>query len=88
MMHLFEVGEFKEILVVAERVVSVTAEMEIERGSGAVKLYDDGAGKKRPNIIGSFISLDNGTSIMVPQSPTVVGLAMSEAMTRRTVMPS
>jgi hypothetical protein len=88
MMHLFEVGQYGELLIVAERVVSVQAELEIERGSGAVKLYDDGAGQKRPRVIGSLIGLDNGVTIPVPQSPTVIGLAMSEAVTRRTVMPS
>lgn len=87
MMHLFEVGQFKEILIVAERVVSIQAEFSYDR-AGNLVMYGDGFVPDRPKVVGSIITLDNGTSIPVPQSPTVVGLAMSEAVTRRTVMPS
>lgn len=87
MMHLFEVGPFKEILITAERVVSVQADLDHDR-AGNLVMVGNGIDPDRPRILGSIISLDNGTSIVVPQSPTEVGLAMSEAITRRTVMPS
>lgn len=83
MMHLFYVGEFEETLIVAERVVSIQAQLAVDRAGRLIAPPD----YERPRFEGSMISLDNGTSILVPQTPAVVGRRMSEAITRRTVVP-
>jgi hypothetical protein len=90
MLHLFAAGEYEELLIVAERVVSIQGELEIERGSGKVRLYSNPnlqGGRSFPKVVGSLIALDNGVSIPVPQSPSEVGKRMSDALIRRTVMP-
>lgn len=83
-MHLFAVGEYDETLIVAERVVSVQARLAVDRAGQAMAppAYE------RPTFEGSMIGLDNGTTIPVPQKPNEVGHRMSEAITRRTVMPT
>lgn len=89
MMHLFAVGEYDEILIVAERVVSIQAELEVNRAGNLVMYSNPNVSPNSwPKIIGSMIGLDNGTSIPVPQKPNEVGNRMSEAVIRRTVMPS
>lgn len=83
MLHLFAVGAYDEILIVSERVASIQAELKVDRAGQqmAPPVYAE------PIFEGSLISLDNGVSIPVPQSPSEVGRRMSEAITRRTVMP-
>lgn len=82
MMHLFAVGSYDEVLIVAERVVSIQAEPKIDRAGQQVAppIYDKAV------FEGSIISLDNGTSIPVPQSPKAVAERMAAAINRRTVM--
>jgi len=89
-MHLFFVGDYDETLVVAERVVSIQGELEVERGSGAVRMYSNPnvqGGKGFPHFTGSLIGLDNGVTIPVPQSPAVVGARLAAAIVRQSVMP-
>jgi len=87
-MHLFAVGEYDETLIVAGRVVSIQGEMEIDRAGNLVMYSSRLEGKPHPKLIGSLVSLDNGTTIPVPQTPAEVGRRMSEAVLRQTVMPS
>lgn len=81
-MHLFAVGEYDETLVVAERVASIQAEVEVDRAGRLMAPPD----YDRPSFSGSLISLDNGVTLSVPQTPEQVAERMRDAVIRRTVM--
>ena len=82
-MHLFYVGDYDDVLIVAERVVSIQAVIQIDRAGQAIAP----PAYREPSFDGSMVTLDNGTTISVPQSVDEVGRRISEAIVRQSVMP-
>lgn len=73
--HIARFGNYDDLLIVVERIVSIEGLMET-RGGHPVAGADG-----LPKFTSSMISLENGHSLQVPHSPEEVSRRIMEAST-------
>ena len=84
--HIALFGDYDEILIVAERIISIEGIPETDRANQVV-MYSNGVNPSHPRWIGSAVGLDNGTTITVPQGPQEVAKRRHDAIMRQGMLP-
>lgn len=79
--HIATFGAYDEILIVAERIISIEGVPETRGGHVVVR---DG----RPHYIASMVGLDTGTSMQLPHPPQEVAQRRRDAILRGSMLPS
>lgn len=74
MRHIAEFGQFNEILIVAEDIISIQGVPDYDRAGQVVMEVrsDDPSMTARPRFVASEVGLRPGNSISVPHPPYVV----------------
>lgn len=88
MAHIFVVGRFLEVVIVAEAVVAVEGVIKRDRAGQPEMRYRDATAETFPVLAGSEIQLTTGQAIQVPQDPAEVAKLMAAALERETVLPA
>ena len=81
--HIAVFGDYDETLIVAERIVSATGILALDRANRPIAppAYEI------PQYAGSMVGLDNGITFEVPHSPGEVMKRRHDAIMRGTMMP-
>lgn len=73
-------GEFDELLIVAESIISIEGIPETRGGHVVMR---DG----RPHLVASMVALENGHTLQVPHPPREVAKRRRDAIVNKTMVP-